>query len=61
MMTYIAAQLTAIGKTFDAIFGSPHLVSIPIGGAIIIFYTMMGGVRAVAWTDFVQGLIMVFG
>ena len=59
MMAYVAAQFTAIGKTFDAIFGIPHLVSIPIGGAIIILYTMMGGFRAVVWTDFIQGLIMV--
>ncbi|MFQ5451595.1 MAG: sodium/proline symporter [Nitrospinaceae bacterium] len=61
MMAYVAAQFTAIGKTFDAIFGIPHTLSIPVGGAIIILYTMMGGFRAVAWTDFVQGLIMVMG
>ena len=61
MMAYIAAQFLAIGKTFDAIFDIPHLVSIPIGGTIIITYTMMGGFRAVAWTDFIQGLIMVVG
>ncbi len=61
MMAYVAAQFTAIGKTFDAIFGVPHVWSISIGGAIVIVYTMMGGFRAVAWTDFVQGLIMVFG
>ena len=61
MMAYIAAQFLAIGKTFDAIFNIPHLVSIPIGGTIIIIYTMMGGFRAVAWTDFFQGLIMVVG
>jgi len=61
MMAYIAAQFLAIGKTFAAIFGIPHLVSIPIGGTIIIIYTMMGGFRAVAWTDFIQGLIMVVG
>jgi len=61
MMAYIAAQFLAIGKTFDAIFGIPHLVSIPIGGTIIIIYTMMGGFRAVAWTDFIQGIIMVVG
>ncbi len=61
MMAYVAAQFTAIGKTFDAIFGVPHYWSIPIGGAIVILYTSMGGVRAVAWTDFVQGLIMVAG
>jgi Na+/proline symporter len=61
MMAYTAAQFLAIGKTFDAIFGISHLVSIPIGGTIIIIYTMMGGFRAVAWTDFIQGLIMVIG
>jgi sodium/proline symporter len=61
MMAYVGAQFAAIGKTFDAIFGVPHHISIPIGAAIIIVYTMMGGFLAVAWTDFVQGLIMVFG
>jgi len=61
MMAYVAAQFTAIGKTFDAIFGIPHILSISIGGAIVLVYTMMGGVRAVAWTDFAQGLIMVLG
>ncbi len=61
MMAYVAAQFTAIGKTFDAIFGIPHALSISVGGTIVILYTMMGGFRAVAWTDFIQGLIMVFG
>lgn len=61
MMAYIASQFTAIGKTFDALFGVPHYLSIPIGGAVIIMYTMMGGFLAVAWTDFAQGLVMAAG
>ena len=61
MMAYVAAQFTAIGKTFDAIYGVPQVLSISIGGMIVMGYTMMGGVRAVAWTDFIQGLIMVLG
>lgn len=61
MMAYVAAQFTAIGKTFDAIFGIPHILSITVGGTIVIVYTMMGGFRAVVWTDFIQGLIMVVG
>ena len=61
MMAYVAAQFTAIGKTFDAIFGVPHIVSISVGGAIVLVYTMMGGVRAVAWTDFAQGIFMALG
>ncbi|MFQ5482362.1 MAG: sodium/proline symporter [Nitrospinaceae bacterium] len=61
MMAYVAAQFTAIGKTFDSIFGIAPYWSIPVGGAIILGYTMMGGFLAVAWTDFIQGLIMVAG
>ncbi len=61
MMAYMAAQFTAVGKTFDSIFGIPHAVSIPIGAAVILLYTSLGGFLAVAWTDFIQGLIMVFG
>ncbi len=61
MMAYVAAQFTAIGKTFDAIFGISHLMSITVGGSIVIVYTMMGGFRAVVWTDFIQGIIMVLG
>jgi len=60
MIAYISAQFTAIGKTFDAVFGVPHFLSITVGGIIVLGYTMMGGVRAVAWTDFIQGLIMIF-
>ncbi len=61
MMAYVAAQFTAIGKTFDAVFGIPNILSISVGGMIVLIYTMMGGVRAVAWTDFAQGIIMVLG
>ncbi|MFH2001492.1 MAG: sodium/proline symporter [Planctomycetota bacterium] len=31
-----------------------------IGSIIIIFYTVMGGFLAVAWTDLFQGIIMIF-
>jgi len=61
MIAYIAAQFTAIGKTFDSIFGIPYSVSIPVGAAIILLYTALGGFLAVAWTDFIQGLIMAGG
>lgn len=61
MMAYIAAQFSAIGKTFESIFGVPQTLTIPVGAAIILLYTALGGFLAVAWTDFVQGLIMVAG
>ncbi len=61
MMGYVAAQLTAVGKAFDAIFHIPYCWSIIGGGAVIIIYTLLGGFRAVAWTDLIQGLLMALG
>ena len=57
---YVAAQMTATGKAMQAILGLSYPQGIAIGGAIIVVYTLMGGFRAVSWTDFFQGLIMVF-
>ncbi len=55
---YVAAQMTATGKAMEAIVGLTYSQGILVGGAIIVIYTLMGGFRAVAWTDFVQGVIM---
>lgn len=57
---YVAAQMTATGKAMQAILGLSYQQGIWIGGAIIIVYTLMGGFRAVSWTDFFQGMVMVF-
>ena len=56
---YVAAQMTATGKAMQAILGITYLQGIVFGGLIIVVYTLMGGFRAVAWTDFFQGLVMV--
>lgn len=56
---YVAAQMTATGKAMEAILGVSYARGILIGGAIIVVYTFMGGFRAVSWTDFFQGMIMV--
>ncbi|MCS7181844.1 MAG: sodium/proline symporter [Thermoanaerobaculum sp.] len=57
---YVAAQLTATGKAMEAILGLPYRTGILLGGLVIVAYTFAGGFRAVSWTDFFQGLIMVF-
>jgi sodium/proline symporter len=60
MLAYVSAQLTAVGKAFQAVFGISYSFSIILGGSIIVFYTMLGGFRAVVWTDLIQGMLMVF-
>jgi sodium/proline symporter len=55
---YVAAQLHGAGKILNATFGIEPLWGIVIGGAVVVFYTLMGGFIAVAWTDLIQGLLM---
>lgn len=56
---YVAAQMTATGKAMEAILGIPYQYGVWAGGSIIVIYTLIGGFRAVCWTDLLQGLIMV--
>ena len=56
---YVLAQFLSAGKTMCALLGVPLPIAIIIGAGVIVFYTFAGGYLAVAWTDFVQGIIMV--
>jgi len=55
---YIAAQFNAAGKVLNATFGIPKLSGMIIGAGIILIYTILGGFRAVVWTDMFQAVIM---
>lgn len=57
---YVCAQLMAAGKLFSLFLPITDLQAMLIGGGIIVFYTLMGGFFAVAWTDFVQATLMLF-
>jgi SSS family transporter len=57
----IAAQLKAAGNIFEVLLGTPYLVGLFVFGGIVIVYTVLGGMYAVAWTDLIQGLIMIVG
>jgi len=60
MLLYVAAQLAAAGKAFAASFGIiDYQVGVIIGAAVVLLYTVLGGFRAVCWTDFLQALLMV--
>ncbi len=58
MTAYVAAQFNAAGKAFQAVFHIPYKMGVLIGVGIVVLYTMSGGFRAVAWTDFFQGGLM---
>jgi sodium/proline symporter len=55
---YVSAQFLAAGKVLNTTFGIPEIHGMIIGAVIIVFYTIMGGFFAVAWTDLIQGILM---
>lgn len=59
--TYITAQLVASGKAFSSFLGMDYKVGVVLGSVIIIAYTLVGGYKAVSYTDVLQGVLMLAG
>ena len=57
----IAGQLKAAGGAFEVLLGIPYISAIILFGGIVLVYTILGGMFAVAWTDLIQGVIMMLG
>ncbi|MDR1785532.1 MAG: sodium/proline symporter PutP [Spirochaetaceae bacterium] len=55
---YTASGFVACAKLFNSVFGLPYTVSLLLGIAVILAYTLLGGYLAVCATDFVQGSLM---
>lgn len=57
---YVASAFSAGTKVFTSLFPAldPTLAMV-IFAAIILIYTFLGGYKAVCWTDFFQGLLML--
>ena len=55
---YLALQPMAAGYALEALLGLPYFYGCIMVTAIILLYTLRGGLRAVAWTDLFQGLVM---
>ncbi len=55
---YIATNLLALGLVIDAIFGTGLSLGIVIGTAIILTYSVAGGILAGIYTDVFQGTVM---
>lgn len=60
-LIWTAVQLLAIGKIINVIFDVNFLFGYLIAMGIIILFTYMGGLIAVAWTDAFQMIIIFIG
>ncbi len=55
---YTASGFKAVGTLFDSLFGWNYHVSMIIGAAVIVGYTVLGGFLAVSTTDLIQSIVM---
>lgn len=58
---WIAAQFVALAYLFNAVLGIPMGYGVFLGAAIVVFYTYIGGMWAVAYTDMVQSVMILLG
>ena len=60
---YLLAQLMAMGHITAGLSGGavPYWAGVVLLTLVVLVYETVGGMRAVAWTDLVQGLMLVTG
>ena len=56
---YVASAFVAGANVFTSIFNVEKSVAMLIFAVILIVYTFLGGYKAVCWTDFFQGILML--
>lgn len=61
VLLWVSAMLVAFGIIFQSLTGVPLVWGILGGAFVVIIYTSLGGMLAVALTDFVQMLIIAVG
>jgi solute:Na+ symporter, SSS family len=60
---WVAAQITALGLVFNVVSGGAISVDMGmiIGTLSVLVYVVFGGMLAVAWTDFIQMIVLIIG
>jgi solute:Na+ symporter, SSS family len=58
---YIAAQLVAMSIMFKILLGTSTPVGVFLAAAIVVLYTVSGGMLAVSLTDFIQSIMIIIG
>ena len=58
---YVSAQIDATGTAFENFLDWNYYAGAVFGFVIVVAYTSWGGFLAVAWSDLLQGLLMLVG
>ncbi len=57
---YAASSIKACGTLFHTVLGIDATLAMFVSAAVIVGYTFLGGFSAVCWTDFIQGMLILF-
>lgn len=57
---YLGAGVYAMGLLFQSLFGINFYIGLTIATSVVMTYTFLGGFITVAWTDFLQGIFLLF-
>ena len=58
---YLGMVLYTTSKIFEGAYGWPSWVTILVVGVVGAVYTVLGGMKAVVWTDVIQFFVLGFG
>ncbi len=58
---YLLAQFAAGARILENMLGISYRTGLTIFAVTVVAYTTYGGFRAVAWTDTMQGIVMIIG
>ena len=65
MFAYVLVALATVlysgALALEAVFGVPTLYGIWLIGILAGVYTIFGGLRAVVWSDLIQGVTLILG
>lgn len=57
----MASIIYLVALTLQSILGIDILIIILVAGVLVTFYTVVGGIEAVIWTDVIQSVILTLG
>lgn len=57
----VSLILYLVSALLHEMLGLNEYMCVFLGGVITAFYTVLGGIRAVLWTDFIQGIVLFGG
>jgi len=61
MVLLAASQMVALGRFLEGFLGWPYLGCLALGTAVVLAYSVSGGLRSVVFTDIVQFALLVAG